>query len=85
MLAAAAEAIPRGDGWVYAPKWDGFRAGVFRDGDAVHLCSRSGQPLERSFAEAVTALRHAATRTTAQLEPPPPFSLQRLVAMARGA
>jgi ATP-dependent DNA ligase len=57
MLAEAQDEIPRGEGWVYEPKWDGFRAIVFRDGDAVHLCSRNGQPLERYFPEVLTALK----------------------------
>ena len=36
MLAKAADALPDGDGWLYEPKWDGFRALVFRDGDDVY-------------------------------------------------
>ena len=35
MLAKASDALPEGDGWQFEPKWDGFRALVFRDGDAV--------------------------------------------------
>ncbi len=57
MLADAQDEIPRGDGWVYEPKWDGFRAIVFRDGEQVHLCSRNGQPLERYFPEVLTQLK----------------------------
>ncbi len=57
MLAEAQDEIPRGEGWVYEPKWDGFRAIVFRDGDAVHLCSRNGQPLERYFPEVLATLK----------------------------
>src|SRR5207237_1345618 len=34
MLAKAAADIPRGGSWVYEPKWDGFRAIIFRDGDS---------------------------------------------------
>ena len=33
MLAKLADRAPRGDGWLFEPKWDGFRAIVFRDGD----------------------------------------------------
>ena len=33
MLAKRVEALPDGDGWIFEPKWDGFRALVFRDGD----------------------------------------------------
>jgi ATP-dependent DNA ligase len=59
MLAEAQDEIPRGEGWVYEPKWDGFRAIVFRDVERVHLCSRNGQPLERYFPEVVEGLRRA--------------------------
>ena len=57
MLAALSDQIPIGPGWRYEPKWDGFRAIVFRDGDQVHLASRKGQPLERYFPELLTTLR----------------------------
>lgn len=57
MLAEAQPEIPRGAGWRYEPKWDGFRVIVFKDGDSVHLCSRNGQPLERYFPELVELCR----------------------------
>ena len=50
-LAKTARALPTGDGWVYEPKWDGFRAIAFVDGDAVELQSRNGRPLTRYFPE----------------------------------
>ena len=50
-LAKTARALPTGDGWVYEPKWDGFRAIAFVDGDAVELQSRNGKPLTRYFPE----------------------------------
>jgi ATP-dependent DNA ligase len=50
-LAKPARALPRGDGWVYEPKWDGFRAIAFVDGGDVHLQSRNGRPLSRYFPE----------------------------------
>ncbi len=56
MLAEAADDVPEGEGWVYEPKWDGFRTIVFKDGPSVHLCSRNGQPLQRYFPEVVEAL-----------------------------
>jgi ATP-dependent DNA ligase len=56
MLAEAQDAIPEGEGWVYEPKWDGFRAIVFKEGDRLHLCSRNGQPLERYFPEVLVGL-----------------------------
>lgn len=61
MLAKAAAAVP-GEGetpgrWSYEPKWDGFRAIVFRDNDEVLLQSRNGKPLGRYFPELLDALR----------------------------
>ena len=37
MLAKLTDEIPRGGGWQYEPKWDGFRAIVFRDGNEVFI------------------------------------------------
>ncbi len=51
MLARSADEIPLGPGWRYEPKWDGFRALVFREGERLALVSRKGQPLERYFPE----------------------------------
>jgi ATP-dependent DNA ligase len=45
--------LPEGDGWAYEPKWDGFRAIAFVDGDDVFLQSRNGKPLGRYFPELV--------------------------------
>jgi ATP-dependent DNA ligase len=59
MLAKAADALPDGDGWLYEPKWDGFRALVFRDGDAVYTQSRDLKPLDRYFPELGDPLRAA--------------------------
>lgn len=50
-LAKSRAALPEGDGWSYEPKYDGFRAIAFVDGDAVALQSRSGRPLRRYFPE----------------------------------
>ena len=47
MLAKIAEAIPAGD-FLYEPKWDGFRAIVFR-GDEVYIQSRDLRPFDRYF------------------------------------
>ncbi len=55
MLARLARELPRGP-YLYEPKWDGFRALAFRDGDAVELQSRHGRPLARYFPEIVEAL-----------------------------
>ena len=48
--------IPTDDGWLYEPKWDGFRCLAFRKGDQVLLQSKAGQPLGRYFPELVEAL-----------------------------
>src|SRR5215471_5061956 len=55
MLAKVAEAIPEG-AFLYEPKWDGFRAIVFRDGADLHIQSRDLRPLDRYFPELHTAL-----------------------------
>ena len=51
MLSAAAEALPSGDDWLYEPKWDGFRALVFRSAADVFIQSRDLRPLDRYFPE----------------------------------
>jgi ATP-dependent DNA ligase len=48
--------IPDGPEWQYEPKWDGFRCLAFRDGAAVEMQSKAGQPLARYFPEMVEAL-----------------------------
>jgi ATP-dependent DNA ligase len=50
-LARPRAGLPDGDGWAYEPKWDGFRAIAFVDGDEQHLQSRNGKPLSRYFPE----------------------------------
>src|SRR6476619_3857217 len=50
-LARPAKKLPVGAGWVYEPKWDGFRALAFVDGADIYLQSRSGKPLSRYFPE----------------------------------
>ncbi|HEY8534941.1 MAG TPA: ATP-dependent DNA ligase [Vicinamibacterales bacterium] len=59
MLAKLADEIPDGDGWLYEPKWDGFRAIVFRGGDEVFIQSRDLRPLDRYFPELHDALPRA--------------------------
>ena len=51
MLAKPASGLPEGEGWLYEPKWDGFRALVFRDGDELYIQSRDLKPLDRYFPE----------------------------------
>jgi ATP-dependent DNA ligase len=55
-LARSRTSLPEGDGWAYEPKFDGFRALVFVDGDEVAIQSRNGKPLDRYFPEVVAAL-----------------------------
>ena len=55
MLAKVMAEIPPGHH--YEPKWDGFRAIVFRDGDEVEIGSRNERPMTRYFPELVDAIR----------------------------
>ena len=55
MLAKAVGDIPAGH--AYEPKWDGFRALVFCDGDEVEIGSRNRRPMARYFPDVVTAVR----------------------------
>ena len=50
-LARSRASLPEGDGWAYEPKYDGFRAVAFVDGDETYLQSRNGKPLSRYFPE----------------------------------
>ncbi len=50
-LARSKPELPSGDGWAYEPKYDGFRAIVFVDGDEITIQSRGGKPLSRYFPE----------------------------------
>ena len=59
MLAKPADGLPTDEGWLFEPKWDGFRAIVFRDGDDVFTQSRDLKPLDRYFPELAEPLRGA--------------------------
>jgi len=59
MLAKATREIPDDGTWSFEPKWDGFRAVVFRDGDDVEIGSRNEKPLTRYFPELLDPLRAA--------------------------
>lgn len=50
-LARSAREVPRGEGWAYERKLDGFRAIVFIEGDTAVIQSRGGKPLGRYFPE----------------------------------
>lgn len=57
MLCRLASELPAGEGWLYEPKWDGFRALVFKDGDELVIQSRDRKPLGRYFPELDLPLR----------------------------
>jgi ATP-dependent DNA ligase len=57
MLAKRVSELPAAGDWIFEPKWDGFRALVFRDGDEVLLQSRDEKPLNRYFPELVEPLQ----------------------------
>ena len=57
MLAKASDGLPDGEGWLFEPKWDGFRAIVVRDGDEVLIQSRDLKPLDRYVPELAAPLR----------------------------
>jgi ATP-dependent DNA ligase len=59
MLAKRVATLPEGEGWIFEPKWDGFRVLVFRDGDEVHLQSRDEKALNRYFPELLEPLKQA--------------------------
>ena len=50
-LARSRASLPEGEEWLYEPKWDGFRAIAFVDGEETFLQSRNGRPLSRYFPE----------------------------------
>ena len=62
MLAKLAREIPAGDGWLFEPKWDGFRCIVARDGDELELTSRNERPFTRYFPELARAAAGGAAR-----------------------
>ena len=57
MLAKRVTEIPSGDLWFFEPKWDGFRALIFRDNDEILIQSRDGKSLNRYFPELLETLR----------------------------
>jgi ATP-dependent DNA ligase len=56
MLAKLADELPPPGGYLYEPKWDGFRAIVFRGADDVYIQSRDSRPFDRYFPELHDAL-----------------------------
>ena len=58
MLAKRTSQIPTGDGWIFEPKWDGFRALIFRDGGEILIQSRDQKPLNRYFPDLIEPLQN---------------------------
>jgi ATP-dependent DNA ligase len=56
MLAKLATDLPDGESFIYEPKWDGFRAIVYRFRGDVYIQSRDLRPLDRYFPELHDAL-----------------------------
>ena len=65
MLAKRVEEMPAGPGWIFEPKWDGFRALVFRDGDDILVQSRDEKPLEPLLPGAPRSARRRSSRRDA--------------------
>lgn len=63
MEATLTDEVPRGEGWQYEPKWDGFRCIAFKDGDDIQLQSKSGRELGRYFPEIIEYLQNLDTST----------------------
>src|SRR3954447_14684418 len=57
MLAKRVSELPSGNGWIFEPKWDGFRALIFRDADEILIQSRDEKSLNRYFPELIEPLR----------------------------
>lgn len=56
MLASRVSALPNDGDWIFEPKWDGFRALVFKDGDDIYIQSRDQKPLARYYPELLPPL-----------------------------
>src|SRR5579862_205920 len=57
MLSKRVDELPVGNTWIFEPKWDGFRALVFRDRDEILIQSREEKSLNRYFPELLEPLR----------------------------
>ena len=64
MLAKQESKVPAGEGWRYEPKWDGFRAIVFRTDSRVDIRSRNDRPLNRYFPDLAAPLTQALPQPT---------------------
>ena len=68
MLAVSADVLPVGEGWIYEPKWDGFRAIVTVAGGDVTLTSRNGNDLTGRFRDVARAATLAIRSSDAVLD-----------------
>jgi bifunctional non-homologous end joining protein LigD len=68
MLATATQALPRGEGWLFEPKWDGFRALASVAGGEVTFRSRNDNDLTARFGAAAKALEQAVRSPSAVLD-----------------
>jgi ATP dependent DNA ligase domain len=57
MLSKRIAELPAAGDWIFEPKWDGFRALIFRDGDEILIQSRDAKPLNRYFPELLDPIR----------------------------
>src|SRR5215467_9409414 len=57
MLSKRVDELPAAGDWIFEPKWDGFRALIFRDGDEVLIQSRDEKPLNRYFPELIEPIQ----------------------------
>jgi bifunctional non-homologous end joining protein LigD len=68
MLATSSESLPHGEGWVYEPKWDGFRAIVTLAGGDGKLTSRNGNDLTGRFPSVARSIERAVRTADAVLD-----------------
>jgi bifunctional non-homologous end joining protein LigD len=68
MLASSTETVPAGEGWLYEPKWDGYRAIVRVEGGEARLTSRNGNDLTERFAPVARAAALALRTPSAVLD-----------------
>ena len=67
-LATLTETLPTGSGWLYEPKWDGYRAIVAVRGGEATLTSRNGNDLTERFREIARAVVHAVRSPSAVID-----------------
>src|SRR5262245_43415487 len=67
-LATSVETLPKGEGWLFEPKWDGYRAIVTVSGGDVTLTSRNGTDLTERFADVARGVTHAVRTPSAVID-----------------